>query len=104
MTQLAGAMGANGQLLPVIRWGTHQSVSYTGTAGTISNAVSSPVVRILCTSNAYVAIGTSPTATTSDVYVAAGVAEVIAVEPGHKVSAVQVSGSGSLHVTEALEI
>lgn len=84
------------------RLGTHQSVAYTGTAGTISNAVGSGCrkVRVLCTTAAYIVIGSSPTATTSDVYVPATVPEYFLISPGEKVSAVQVSAGGTLHVTE----
>jgi hypothetical protein len=84
------------------RLGTHQSAAYTGTAGTITNAISAGVkkVRIEVTSAAYVKVGVAPTATTSDPYFPADAAEYITVAPGEKVSAIQVSGSGTLHVTE----
>lgn len=84
------------------RFGTHQSAAYTGTAGTTTNAVSAGVkkVRIICTSAAYVKVGVAPTATTSDVYFAADALEYVTVAPGEKVSAVQVSAGGTLHVTE----
>lgn len=82
--------------------GTHQSVAYTGTAGTITNAISDGVfkARVVCTSAAYIKIGKSVTATSSDVYMAADAVEYFSVRPGEKVSAIQVSGSGTLHVTE----
>jgi hypothetical protein len=85
------------------RLGTHQSAAYTGTAGTITNAISSGVykVRVIVTSAAYIKIGSSPTATTSDVYMAADAAEYFSIRPGEKVSAVQVSAGGTLHVTES---
>lgn len=84
------------------RLGTHQSVAYTGTAGTISNGVGAQTyaVRVIVTSAAYVKIGDSPTATTSDVYMPAGIAESFTITPGQKVSAIQVSAGGTLHVTE----
>ena len=80
---------------------TTQTVSYTGTAGTISNAVNSSIVRVVCTTAAYVAIGSAPTADTGDMYVAADQPEYFRVVPGSdKVSAVQVASGGSLYVTE----
>ena len=84
------------------RLGTHQKVAYTGTAGTISNAVGTGTqkVRVVVTSAAYIAIGVSPTATTNDPYMAADSPEYFTITSGEKVSAVQVSGSGTLHVTE----
>ena len=84
------------------RLGTHQSVAYTGTAGVITNGVSTGVrkVRVVTTSAAYILIGPSPTATTSHTYMAADSPEYFSIQPGEKVSAVQVSGGGTLHVTE----
>lgn len=84
------------------RLSTHQSVAYTATAGTITNAVGSQTysVRVVTTSAAYVKIGDAPTATTSDVYMPADRPENFTITPGQKVSAVQVSAGGNLHVTE----
>lgn len=93
-----------GSKFPAIELGTGQKVAYTGTAGTITNAITPGVsiVRVVCTSAAYVKIGVNPTATTSDVYVAADSPEYFMVpdEGSIKVSAVQVSAGGTLHVTE----
>ncbi len=87
-----------------IKQGTMQKVAYTGTAGTISNVITSGVsiVRIVCTTDAYVKIGASPTATTSDMFVPANTPEYFAVPDDGtvKVSAVQLSSGGTLHVTE----
>jgi hypothetical protein len=84
------------------RLGAHQSKAYTGTAGTIDNAVGSQTrhVRVVVTTAAFVAFGTAPTATAGDVYLAANVPETFTINPGEKVSAVQVSSGGTLHVTE----
>lgn len=84
------------------RLGAHQSVAYTGTAGTISNAVGAGTnkVRVVATTAAYIAIGNSPTATTSDAYLPADRPEYFTITPGQKVSAVQVGSNGVLHVTE----
>lgn len=86
----------------VWRAGTSQNVAYTGTAGTITNAVGTYTrfVRIVTTTAAFVKIGKSPTATTSDMYMPAGIPEVFQIGEGEKVSAVQASAGGSLYVTE----
>jgi hypothetical protein len=95
---MSGKFGAETSL----RLGTHQSVAYTGTAGTIANAFGDHTryVRVVVTSAAHVKVGKSPTATTSDVYMAANVPEIFRTGAGEKVSAVQVSAGGNLHVTE----
>lgn len=84
------------------RLGTHQSVAYTGTAGTITNAVGPQTrqIRVVVTTAAYVKIDQTPTATSSDVYMAADSPEYFTCSAGMKVSAIQVSSGGTLHVTE----
>jgi hypothetical protein len=84
------------------RHGTHQSVAYTGTAGTIAVAITTGVqkVRIVTTSAAYVKCGKAVTATTSDVYWPADSVEHVTISAGEVVSAVQVSSGGTLHVTQ----
>lgn len=84
------------------RLGTHQSKAYTGTAGTIDNAITTGTqkVRVVVTTAAYVKIEKDPTATTADVYMPAESVEYFTISAGEKVSAVQVSAGGTLHVTE----
>ena len=88
--------------LRAFRLGTHQSKAYTGSAGTIDNAVGAGcfAVRVIATSACFIAIGKSPTATTSDIYVPADKPEIFICFPGEKVSAVQSTVGGTLHVTE----
>lgn len=82
--------------------GATQVASYTGTAGVITNPVAAGVqiVRVTLTTAGHIAIGTAPTATTSDIYMPANVPEYFVVPPLCKVSAIQVSSGGNLHVTE----
>lgn len=84
------------------RQSTTQSASYTGTAGTISNGVGAQCyrARVMVTTDAFVSIGDSPTATSGDMYVVAFMPEYFTVTPGQKVSAINVSASGTLYVTE----
>lgn len=84
------------------RLGTHQKVAYTGTAGTITNAVGSQTrkVRVMATTDAYIVIGSSPTATANDPPLPANSVEYFSINPGEKVSAIQVASGGTLHVTE----
>jgi hypothetical protein len=94
---------------PSSRQGTTQKVAYTGTAGTIPNGVGAQTygvgaqtyqVRIVCTTGAFVLIGDSPTATTSDMPTFADLPEYFTITPGQKVSAIQSSSGGTLYVTE----
>jgi hypothetical protein len=84
------------------RLGTVQSAAYTGTAGTITNVVGSEtyIVRVVCTTDAFVKIDNSPTATTADTFLPANSPEYFTITPGQKVSAIQSTASGTLYVTE----
>lgn len=83
---------------------TSQNVAYTGTAGTITNAVGSQtrLVKITLTTAGFVAIGQAPTATTSDMYMPAAVPDYYVIAPGEKVSAIQASAGGTMYVTEMI--
>lgn len=85
------------------RLGTVQSASYTGTAGTITNPVGTQTykVRVLCTTDAFITTDGS-TATTAGTYLPGLAAEYFTITPGQKVSAIQVSSSGTLYVTECV--
>ena len=84
------------------RIGTHQKVAYTGTAGTVANVFTTGVqkVRVCASSACYIAIGVSPTATVNSIYLPANTVEYFTVGPGEKISAIQLSAGGDLHVTE----
>ncbi len=92
----------NNYSAPVFRDLTTQNVAFTGTAGAIGNAIDAEctLVRVWATQDCFVKSGSSPTATTSHMPVTAKVATYMVVQGGDKVSAVRVSASGSLYVTE----
>jgi hypothetical protein len=94
------------QYIGTARWGTKRSTTYTGTAGTISQAVSAGVykIRLLVTTDAYVFVSDGGTAATSSngAYVPALVPEYVTVTPGQQVSAIQVSSSGTVEFVECL--
>ena len=86
------------------RLSTVQSVAYTGTAGTITNAVGSQTykVRVVVTTDAYVTTDGSTPSATSGAYVSALSPEYFTTTPGQAVKAVQVSAGGTLYVTEII--
>lgn len=92
------------QYIGTARLGTVQSASYTGTAGTITNAVANGTyrVRVSVTSDAFILIGTNPTATAAAVPMFAGNTEYFTIYPGEKVSAIQSSAGGTLTVVECV--
>ena len=78
--------------------GTTQTVAYTGTAGVTTNAIGTSFVRIVCTTDAFVATGTAPTATTAGMYVPAKCPEWFPINPGHKVSVIQATAAGTAYI------
>ena len=82
--------------------GTNQNVTVAGTSAATAAAMSADatVVRLASTTDCYVAVGTTPTATTSDVVILAGFPEYFLIEPSDKVAALQVTAGGTLSVTE----
>lgn len=99
------ARTASGELIHALRPGTVQKKAYTGTAGVIDDAVgeNTTVVRVYCTTDAHILIGSSPTATANHTPIAADSPEYFRVAPGvDKVSAIQQSTGGDLFVTEMI--
>ena len=94
---------------PVIKAaGPSQVVAYTGTAGTITNAVppGAAGVWVFCTSIAYVKVGANPTATATDIPLPASVPVLIPIVNNTgdiKVSAIQSAAGGNLHVLPVAE-
>ena len=88
-------------------FGKGQSVAYTGTAGTISSALPNDctAVWVWTTTDAYIRIGQSPTAVTTDFPMPAMTPMVFPVSHidaqsvnGAKVSAIRISSDGTLYV------
>ena len=81
----------------------NQSTAYTGTAGTSAavNAATTQVIVIL-TTDGYIAFGSAPTATTSDMFLPAYVpSPPMAVTGGTtKVSAIRDANSGTMKIAE----
>lgn len=79
----------------------NQVVAYTATPGlSAAFLAQSTLIRVVATSNCHLKFGAAPTATTSDMYLPLGIPEVFQVTPGEKVSVIQNSAGGNLHVTE----
>lgn len=86
------------------RPGTNQKIAYTATAAaSAAFGTETFILRIVCTSNAWYAIGQAPVATTSSgggTYLPLGIIEYIRVAPGEKISFVQDSAGGNASITE----
>lgn len=84
-----------------LRFGGSDVVAFAGTS-VQSAAVPARMfeIRVVCTANAWINIGDSPTATAGDgsMYMPAGVVEYFHVSPGQKVAAIQDSSGGNLCV------
>lgn len=80
-----------------------QTVTYTDTAGTSAafNA-QTYVVRVVCTTAAFVLISQAGTAATTanGFYMPSELPEYFQCNPGEKISVVKLSGDGSCYITE----
>jgi hypothetical protein len=93
------------QYFGTAKWGTTQTVAYTGTAGVTTNGASVGVykLRIVCTSQAFVVVGKGVTATVATgAYMPADTPEYVTCFPGEVVSAIQFVAGGSMYVTECV--
>ena len=84
-----------------MRPGIVQNITTSGTSAQ-SSALNSEtrVVRLIATTNTYVAFGSNPTATSSSMYLTASSSEYFIVAGGSKIAALQVGDSGILNITE----
>lgn len=87
--------------------GSTSSVSYTGTAGSSFSMIAAggsatAVVRVLTTTAAYIAVGSAPTATASDMLLPANTEIILEIPTGNKVSAVPLTTSGTMYVTHMI--
>jgi hypothetical protein len=80
---------------------SNENVAYTGTAGQ-SAAFASGIhaIRICSSTAAYYKIGGNPTATSSDTYLPADEIEYLIVNPGQKISFLQVSTGGTASISQ----
>lgn len=81
---------------------TTQTITVGTASAAITNAVGANigVVRLISTTACHIKIAQTPTATTSDAYMAAGREEYFTIHPGEKVAAIQNAASGTMYVTE----
>jgi xanthine/uracil/vitamin C permease (AzgA family) len=78
-----------------------QAIAVSGTsAQSAAISASSGYVRLVATTLCHIRVGSSPTATTSNMPLAPYVPEYFVVPSGNKVAVIQNSSSGTLYITE----
>ena len=93
------ARDANSAPIQVLRHGTNQAVSISGTAAS-SNAVNTRVVRLVSTVDVHFSL--TGTATTSSCLLPANAIEFVHTYEGDTFSFITSGGSGTVHVTEMI--
>lgn len=89
----------NRNAVPALRPGTTERVA-TSTASAASAAVTaSSIVRVISSTDVFLAVGTNPTATTSSMLLPANTPEYIKLNTGDRIAAILSTGSGYLYVT-----
>ena len=95
--------GAAGGSHPAIKPGTSLApLAYAGASVQSAAQVGSRVVRVVSTTDCFVAFGSNPTASNTSVFLPAGKPEYFVCETTDKVAAVQVSAGGNLYITPAV--
>lgn len=79
--------------------GTTQSKAYTDSAGQLDAQIGAYQARIWCSTDAFIAIGSNPTATSAGMPMTAKLPETIDCLPTDKISAIRQSSDGTLYVT-----
>lgn len=81
---------------------TTQTVSVGAASAATTNAVGAQIklIRVVSTTNCHLAIGSAPTATTSDLFLVANREEYFWIHPGEKVAFIRNSADGTAYVTE----
>lgn len=86
------------------RPGVSHSVAYTATAAKTTAPISNNIflVRVVLTTAGFIKIGPNAglTATSSDMYLPGDVPEYFAVRAGEHISAIRLSASGTMYITE----
>jgi len=93
----------NAQAFQSIIPGVEQHVAYAGTS--VQSSLfqdQTSIVRLYATSDCYVAFGENPTASTSSMFLPAGVIEYFGVPPDSEwqLAVIQSSSAGTIYVTE----
>jgi hypothetical protein len=92
----------NGHIMPVVKFGASQAVSYDGSVQSTAVSANASVIRVVATTDCHILIGANPTATTTSALLPSGVVEYIGIKAGDKIAAIKQSGgtAGQLFVTE----
>lgn len=90
-----------GRPIPALTPGDSQRVA-VGSSSAQSTALSSEtiIVRVVADVDCYLAFGANPTATNTDLFLAAGDTEYFGVTPGSKIAVLRAVGDGYLNIVE----
>lgn len=81
--------------------GTFQTISFTGTSGQSSAfQAGTTLIRVVSDVACFIAFGSNPTASSSTLFLPAGIVEYFGVLPGTKVAAIQSTSAGNLYIAE----
>jgi hypothetical protein len=87
--------------LPVIRPGATQKLDF-GAASVATAAVGGGVVRLVATADCHIALGSTPTADATCLFLPGNMPEYFACASGDQVAVIQDTTAGSLYVTPAV--
>lgn len=103
MSGKAPALSAanSGSSFQAIYIGATQKVTVgSGSTQSAALAVSTTIVELYADTDCFIAVGPSPTATTSTKFIPASTVLYYSVQPGSKIAVIQSSAGGNLYITE----
>ncbi len=93
---------SNNSPIPVLSPRLTEVVGFSGSAQNSAVFSSAKIVRLSCTEACYIEIGLGVTATVASSYFPQDSVEYVFVGGGHRVSAIQRTTAGNLHITEVI--
>ena len=98
MTILAQDLNANE--IQCVGLGASQAVSFDASVQSTAFSANTRIIRIVATTDCFIAVGANPTATTSSTFIPFGSVEYFKVAGAVKVAALKSTTAGILYVTE----
>ena len=98
MTILAQDLNANE--IQCVGLGASQAVSFDGSVQSTAFSANTRIIRVVATTDCFIAVGANPTATTTSTYIPFGSVEYFKVAGAVKVAAIKLTSAGTLYITE----
>ncbi|HZT29250.1 MAG TPA: hypothetical protein VFA33_05170 [Bryobacteraceae bacterium] len=94
-------IGLNRASFPALNPGTTQTLAIGSSSVATAAPIGADVVRLVATADCYIAIGSNPTATATNMFLPAKMPENFVIAQTDKIAVLQVASGGTLFITPA---